>query len=156
MFQPLQGPLPGIICVFVPTLYLFPDLIFCFPTLMDPGPRDPKRPGPKAGPGPRESLLVCWATDWPKAQGSVGRVPYVGVYSPETDGCGRNLGDAATVPWPRLALGDTSETHGTLSPKTHAFLAKKVAKAALQKEGTTHAFPPMEGWKSCLTEGGWH
>ena len=43
---------------------------------MDPGPKAPKRPGPRAGPGPRESLLVCWA----KAQGSVGRPPYIGVY----------------------------------------------------------------------------
>ena len=46
---------------------------------MNPGPRDPKRPGPGAGPGPRESLLVCWA----RAQGLVGRAPYIGVYNPD-------------------------------------------------------------------------
>ena len=52
----------------------------CPGTLIEPGPTDPKRPGPRAGPSPRESLLVCWA----RAQGSVGRAPYTGVYNKET------------------------------------------------------------------------
>ena len=51
------------------------------PEPKDPnGPRAPKRPGPRAGPSPGESLLVCWA----RAQGSVGRAPYIGVDNPDT------------------------------------------------------------------------
>ena len=38
---------------------------------MDPWPKDPKRPGPKAAPSPGESLLVCWA----KAQARSGGIP---------------------------------------------------------------------------------
>ena len=38
-------------------------------TLMGPWPRAPKRHGPKAGPGPGENLLVCWA----RTQASVGQ-----------------------------------------------------------------------------------
>ena len=70
--------------LFFPTLHtaaiFCPNPLSSFPTLMDPGPRDPKRPGPRVGPGPRESLLVCWAS----AQGSVGRAPYIGVCNPDT------------------------------------------------------------------------
>ena len=60
---------------------------------MGPGPKAPKRPGRRAGPGPGESLLVCCA----RAQGSVGRTdPYIGVCNTNTH-IGGQLIAAATV-----------------------------------------------------------
>ena len=50
------------------------------PYVLGQGPGTLMDPGPLNGQGPGQNLLVCWA----KAQGSVGRAPYIGVYHPWT------------------------------------------------------------------------